>query len=81
VSVYRDGAPGITTRGPGEPCQHPHRVSYTDEGGVYARCQVCRAQFLNGHPIGAGTTAAAGSDPLVLDHQLELPFTNESRDQ
>ena len=82
MSVYRDGAPGITTRGPGEPCQHPAvaRISYSDAYGLYTRCQVCSRIGVAGQPLGAGTAAAAGSDPLVLDHQIEAgPPSSDAR--
>ena len=40
-----DGAAGVEIRRPGEPCSHRHRVSYTDESGLYSRCAVCGAQL------------------------------------
>ena len=48
MSVYRDGAPGITTRGPGEPCDHRYVVAYSDAYGNYARCKLCHTEFVDG---------------------------------
>ncbi len=45
MSVYRADAAGVHTRGPGEPCDHRHRIAYTDESGLYTRCKVCRAEW------------------------------------
>jgi len=55
-------------------CQHAHRIAYTDEGGLYQRCQICGYETLNYNPIPERTTMPT-IDPYAEVRRLDLAIT------